>query len=178
VKVTVSSPKPAKVFFRIPSWSRQTFVDGVKAGTGWFETRVEGEKTFALAFDMTPVIVDSKNPETHNTKKDWPVIRWCSGKQMPFEMYRQTPAATIKYGPILLRAQQACGSTDARCSRRIDRVKHAVCRLSPATSDAVDYAWNAEIKTDAGTIRTKVCDYASGTDDPSDDDERFFSIFF
>jgi len=177
--VTVSAPKPAKVFFRIPGWSKNTFVDGAKAAPGWFEARVEGEKTFSLAFDMTPVVVDSVNPTTHYTEKDWDVIRWRSGKQMPFEMFRQTPASTIKYGPILLARSKLNGNTDAEMFQSESVVgKHAVCRLSPAKSDKVDFAWNAEIKSDAGTIRTKVCDFASGSDEPSYDDARFFSLFF
>ena len=72
VCVSVTREKPGKVRFRIPRWSRSFRLDGknVESKDGWFEVDAPaGEKSWSLAFDMSPRTEDipaGGHVHTHN----------------------------------------------------------------------------------------------------------------
>lgn len=179
--VSVSSKTPKNVMLRIPAWSRETFVNGepVKSG-GWHEIKNVTNGNFDIKFDNSARVVNSELPSRQIDKKSNSFRRWIDKTLYDTDVMRNSPAATIRVGPLLLARSKYMGNTQKEMfeSESVNN-KNASCKLTPLRSDTTMCGWIAEIKTpDGKTVKTNVCDLSSAGDKISIDDEKFYSIFF
>lgn len=170
VTVKVSDPE-AKVAFRTPAWCPK--LDVARPGKG----------VWRLAFDMNPRLLDG--PDTAVAKKEgWHYTRYLCGEKPPWSAlrasYRETPAATVMVGPLLLAKSRRTGATHAELmDLSTVRGQGYAVKATPAACEDVWGAWDVELtKPGAPTIRTRACDYQSAGDDPYADGSVRFSIWF
>ncbi len=182
VRVTVESPEPRTLRFRIPAWSARSTVDGNPASAGWYETRVEGSHCFTLRFDMSPRIVDSTNPAVDAygpAAEDFRVRKWVSSQEDIVPLTRTQPMALVFRGPLLLAKSKALGSreTEIFTQAGIHQGGYGVT-AEPIGGAPVWGAWQLSFSNGQHAFRTKVCDYGSAGDRELPPGAREFSIWF
>ena len=172
VTVKTSGPKAAtaKVAFRTPAWCPK--LDHRVAGT-----------VHTLVFDMNPRLVDM--PACAPAKKEgWHFGRYRNGnadwKDPVTTTFRETPAATLHYGPLLLAKSRRAGATrEALADMSTLRGQGYAAHLTPCAADETWGAWDVEfVKPGAPTVKTRVCDYQSAGDDYYTRGALRYSIWF
>ena len=59
-EIKIKSPREVAVNFRVPSWSKNTLINGKAANAGWHKLRIgKGETSIKIEFDMTPRVINS-----------------------------------------------------------------------------------------------------------------------
>ena len=86
--------------------------------------------------------------------------------------------AVITRGPLLLAHSKLIGNPDEEIFRK-DSIcgQGCVCKAEPVESDAVRAMFRLRIENADGSFETTMCDYASGSNRWSQDDERLFNIY-
>ena len=181
VSVRVNRKAAGKVRFRIPGWSKGMVVCTDKMclpalGKGWIEAEAAaGETKFDIHFGLKPRIVElAGNPFRPGEKPDHQSGRWgLSPKTL-----RQTPAAEVMYGPILLAKSVKVGDSEAQILSA-ETVKGEKWKVSLAPRQAPDGVWAAWTLTfeKKGEKRSVgVCDFPSAAEWQGSRAE--FSLFF
>lgn len=179
VRVKINSKTPQTVAFRIPRWSKKTLLDGAQVNGGFAEISVDGSREIELQFDHSARVVDSNLPAKPIAKNSNSYYRWYDNSLRGIDnLMRSEPAATIMVGPLILAKSKLLGDTEAEIfDFETVNKSGATCTLKPIKSDTTMCAWEAEIKSPKGTVKTKVCDLSSAGDFNSGA-PKTFSIFF
>lgn len=179
VRVKINSEKPRTVAFRIPKWSKKTLLDGEPVNGGLAEISVDGPREIELQFDHSARVVDSSLPAKPAVKNTNAYNRWYDSSLRGIDnLMRSEPAATIMVGPLILAKSKLLGCAEAEIFDFASVNKSgATCKLTPIKPDKTMCAWEAEIKSPKGAVKTKVCDMSSAGDFESGD-PKTFSIFF
>ena len=174
-KVTVKVSDPAaKVEFRQPEWCRTLDVQ-------------KSADDYRLVFDMNTRVIDrlqtDAKQDVKDRKQNWAYSRypqfWCGHVNHDLlDGYRQTPAAYVMHGPLVLAKSRLIGDTaDEVFAETGINGKGYAAKVSPLANDGTTWGlWELELTKDgAQTIRTKVCDFETAGDIPRYD---LFSIWF
>lgn len=136
-EIKIKSPREVAVNFRVPSWSKNTLINGKAANAGWHKLRIgKGETSIKIEFDMTPRVINSDLSSEYYSGEDMRVMRWlgydeaCRKDLLP--IMRHSAAATIKRGPLLLARSKYIGNTSAEMfsSPSVNNAG-AKCELTP-----------------------------------------------
>ena len=193
-RVKVTAARDGKLRLRVPAWSRKVTVDGEGKAVrnGRCELPVAaGERTFAVAFDMSPRILDSEGPETEDLSAPGAAGTFGEeGYTLRF-MYWYTPemkglartkaAATVMRGPLVLAKGRLAGTSREETldfesvNRKGWKAKVEPVKRSAANA-SVWGAWNLILEKDGARKSIPVSDYwsVSNVDDPG----NWFSLWF
>lgn len=179
VGVKIRSNVPQTVAFRIPKWSKKTLMDGSEISGEFATVSVNGSREVVFQFDNSARVVDSSLPPAPLSKKSFIYRRWHeSDLRNRGNLMRETPAATIMVGPLILAKSRLLNDSEAEIFdfKTINK-SGATCTLKPIKAENTMCAWEAEIKSKDSTIKTKVCDLSSAGDFKSEE-VKLYSIFF
>lgn len=170
--VRIKTSKIVTPSFRKPAWCPNMRVSRGKDSHRW-----------TISFDMNPRLLDCPDmPKAE--KKGWHFTRYQNGykswKNALADTYRETPAATVMWGPLLL---AKCRRTGAKLDelKSLDTVrgKGYSVKVTPSLAEGVWGAWDVELtKPGEPTIKTRACDYQSAGDEPFADGTVRFSVWF
>ena len=110
--------------------------------------------------------------------EDFRIRRFREDPGVPEEIMTWDKRATLVYGPLLLTKSKLNGNTEEEMfSSETVANKGYDIEITPVDDEVVNYAFNVKFTGDGITYETKMCDYASGTNIPSYDDDKFFNVF-
>ena len=184
VHIAVESQNGVRLCIRIPSWSKETAAeyDGktfTPASTGYFELDVkEGVCFVDVHFDVRPVILDFPYEVESYPEKDFRIQRFLTGNDVTSEVLANERKSTVTYGPLLLTRSKLCGNSEKEMfgSETICG-KNYGCRLESTAPDGLRVRFKAEFDNGKEKFSTFLCDYASGTNTESADDDKLFNIY-
>ena len=177
--ISVQTSRPVKIMLRIPAWSRTAEIDGVNMtcpGT-YVEKTVTGNARIALAFDFTPRLTETQ-PREPLPPEDARFRRFLDGNNIPASHMVWDARAKLEVGPLLLTRSKKNGNTEEEMFSS-DSVAGRGCRatLRSVPSDTVRAAFEAKF-TAPGFERTlRLCDYATGSNEWSPEDDKLFNIY-
>ena len=188
VTVKVSDPA-AKVEFRKPDWCPKMEVRVVAGASSPRSGADAGRVGYELTFDMNPRVVDRLETVPELNRKDrkiWAFKRypdhWCGHVNGDLiKNYRTTPAAQVMWGPLVLAKSRLAGDSRAEINEEFTvNGKGYQAKLTPLKSNGKTWGlWNLELaKPGERTIKTKVCDFESGSDMPCGEGGDLFSVWF
>ena len=176
VTVKVDDPK-AKVLFHRPAWCRRMDVAACDGG-------------YTIGFDMNPRLVERlQEVDPRNAKDEG---HWCYKRYRDYwstevnrdlqAAYRTTAAAQVMWGPlVLVKTRLLPGVTRAAVNdaSTVNGAGYAL-KVTPRQPSGRTWGeWDVELtKEGAPAIRTRVADYASGTDVPVAENADLFSMWF
>ena len=166
----------AKLRLRIPGWTKKAVLESgaefCKTGSDWFELPLKpGKSALTLNFERELEVREHRAPA--NVPK-WYRERW--GAPDIDDLFRTERGSTLVYGPLLLARSKFLGNSEEEMFRP-PLSAGFTCKLHRTESDAVAYAFDAEINADDKVFHTKVCDYASAGNMMTGE-RKLFSIFF
>ena len=180
VRAAVNSPETSEVSFRLPGWCERLEVNGTsfdKTSSGAYVKLplTAGENNFELKFDIKPrVNVFAGNIE-HFPKSDFRTGRFINENPVREEDMVPDRRATIRYGALLLCRSKLAGNTEEEMFGSETIVgRKQITAIEPINSDEVRNKFR--VKFDDGT-ETVMCDFATGSNRWSPDDDRLFSIW-
>ena len=179
--VTVKAPTEANLQFRHPGWCKNMAVD--KSADG----------VYTLTFDMPARLVERESKESLNGIEDvWMRNRYANKNPEDIGVgvdvmahYRESPAATLWRGPLMLAKAKRIGCSEAEIfpkeSVNLQGYTPKLKALPDETAslNGVWGAWELElVKPGEKSVRVKVCDFMSAGDDPLGPCANAFSIWF
>ena len=179
--VEIDAKRDFTLRLRLPDWSAHTTLDGkeITAADGYHRLPVKAGKTvLSLTFDMALVLREMAEAQPRPDSKDYRIARYVSGNPVTEDVMTWDRRATLLYGPLLLTRSKLCGNTEAEMFEG-ETVAHKGYALSiaPAECEGVNFAFDV-IFTNADGARTiRMCDYASGTNLESVEDDRLFNVY-
>ena len=181
VTVAVNAAVPLKLALRIPAFSGVTTVNGtqIKAVDGYYTMDLSaGETLLALQFEMKVNLREMTKLPERFLSEDFRVRRYIIDNPVREEDMIWDRRATVVYGPLLLTRSKLVGNTEQEMFDS-DTVanKDFSCHVMPVDSDAVNYAFLVTFQNKAESITTMMCDYGSGTNVESPEDDRLFNIY-
>ncbi len=181
VTVTVDAKAPMKLQLRIPDFSSRTTVNGkaVAATDGycWLDVPA-GSTTVSLSFEMAVQLRQLEEAPEHFPSDDFRVRRFKEDNPVQEENMTWDRRATVVYGPLLLTRSKLVGNTEEEMFAS-DTVAHKgfSCRVEPMDCENVTCAFTVTFTNKEETVTTKMCDYGSGTNLESPDDDKLFNIY-
>ena len=185
--ISVDSPTPVTVRFRVPEWCPSLTVDGktvwmleTKAIGGWKDLGIVTCKTFAVHLDMPVNVVSFGRVPYVACQSEWAWKFWAYPEENPEagRYFRTVPAARLERGPLILAKARAVGCTAAEIFdfESVDG-RGFSAKLEPTTCPGVWGAWKATLTGHNGEkVETTVCDFQSAAD--YDDASNAFSVWF
>ena len=199
-RLRIVAERDGTLRLRVPAWAPSLVVDGVERTpeSGRVSLAVPaGERTFALAFDMTPRLLDSAadGPEDIDSVDDLDTqppegytkrfMAWYTPEMEG--LARRTPAATVMRGPLVLAKGRLAGTSRSETLdfQTVNRQPGWRLSTAPARRNAANAApwgaWTLVLERDApetGAERREipVADFwsVSHLDDP----DNWFSLWF
>lgn len=187
VKVEIEAPEASEVSFRIPEWSESVNICGNNfihpASSLDFKLK-EGNNVFDIKFDIKPRIIEAPAVTQPYEKTDFRLHRYCNEGNnvrecdMIFDSH-----SVLRYGALLLCRSKLIGNSEEEMfGRESIAGKNLECTVQPVlpeTARKVETVRNVfKVKfTGDGGFETFMCDYATGTNHWSKDDDRLFSIW-
>ena len=181
VKLWVNAKEAMVLKLRIPDFSGHTTLNGkVITGTsGYYSLQLSaGVAELSLSFEMTVQLRQLQETPEHFPTEDFRVRRFKEDNPVLEENMTWDRRATVVYGPLLLTRSKLVGNTEQEMFA-MDTIAHKGyrCEVRPIDCDSVNYAYMVTFTNDAGTVETKMCDYGSGTNIESADDDKLFNIY-
>ena len=176
--------KGAKIFLRIPEWSRNTTlsVDGEKTplSAGEYNEFVmqESEGVLRICFDMSVRVSDFDGEYFEIPATDYHRRRWidqnglCDRGAMVYH-----PMSVVRRGPLLLARSKRIGSLEADMfSGKTVFGKNPTALAKTLRHDGLLTLCQLTLKTEDGEEVLIMCDYASAAN-RAECDARYFSVF-
>ena len=203
VVVTVRTPSPRRIRFRVPQWSRENFRvegPGLRRGAGdrqdgWLSVEAPaGESSWTLEFDFSPRLEDfgpasderlPPSPQEKGSVSDVGVYTVHFMEWMTPEMSglcRTRGGATVMRGPLVLAKGRLAGTAreETLFAPTVRGGGWCAAGLLPSPHDAVNAgaasSWTLVLKRGGETRRIPVADFASVSD--IDDPSNWFSLWF
>lgn len=195
VKVRLVSKNDMRVAFRMPYWSSKTVIGfrdkeyTAAPGEYCYIDVTGGECVFDISFTMTAELREfdgeiKRYPDSHcyvkryvdsKTKGDIQVSQMINSDDMVWDR-----RCTLIYGPLLLTRSLKCGNSKEEMFSDFKGLcgGNYSCQLVPEKPDCTFTRFTAIFSNGTNTVKTKVCDFASGTNEMSLDEKQFFSIWF
>ena len=180
-EISVEAQQETTLFLRLPVWSRETQVNGrVTTGRGcYLPFPVPAGKTvISLQFDMNPRLREMEKAPLPLQPDDLPFRRFLQGNDIPAEIMIWNQKASLLYGPLLLTRSKKIGSTEEEmfqspsiCGKGYD------VQVFPAENGNVRNAYRAVFSRGGDQQEMLLCDYATGTNDWSENDPKLFHIY-
>ena len=179
--IAVNALAPLKIALRIPAFSGTAALNGeeIKAEDGYYTVQLPaGETVLTLEFNMTVNLRERSEPAEHFPSDDFRIRRYISDNPVREEDMTWDRRATVVYGPLLLTRSKLIGNTEEEmfASATVAH-KGCSCAVEPIDCEGVNNAFSVTFTNAEGTRKTKMCDYGSGTNIESPDDDRLFNIF-
>ncbi len=165
----------------IPSWSEKTHLNGseIEPDNGYFTVSLDsGATVICLDFQMKIVLRELAETPERFYCPDYRVRRYIEDTSVPEDIMTWDKRATLVYGPLLLTRSKLLGNTEEEMFNS-DTVAHKGYKVevTPIDAENVNYAFNVKFTNADGTYETKMCDYASGSNIPSYEDDKIFNVF-
>ena len=181
VTVTVLADKALSLSLRIPAFSDHTILNGkaISAVDGYYELEIPtGETVLELQFEMLVKLREMAEPTEHFPSDDFRIRRYVMDNPVQEADMTWDCRATVVYGPLLLTRSKLVGNTEDEMFHS-DTVanKGYRCSVEPIESQAVSCAFRVTFRNGDDVVTTHMCDYGSGTNIESPDDDRLFNIF-
>jgi len=189
VTIKISGGKAEKLCLRIPYWSEKTsvIIDGNRfcpTCGKYFECEIAmGTKTIEIEFDMTPRICDSKAEIVHPKETDYATRRFGGGAASIYSAMYQGRRSTLHYGPLLLTRSKKCGNTEDEMFGDSIACEKTVCgkgytaAVTPIEADKTRVKFKVHFDNGTDSFDTVMCDYATGSNEESAEDNHLFSIW-
>lgn len=186
ITVDFGTHTPCPIKLRIPAWSKNNKV--VAQGkvytpdSGYFTLMPENAKTIIdVEFDneIEIIPVDAHKELPHDS---WKVVRWSNtydATGSPEDMFLYDKRFILRKGAVLLCRTKLIGSSEEEMfgtDALIDDTYRCSYRVTKPDKD-VNIQLDVVLDNGSNVIKTKVCDFASGTN-MIVDDVKFFSIYF
>lgn len=181
VMISIDAKKPLTLQLRIPGFSRCTTLNGEpitgKAGYYTLQLAAGGTELF-LAFDMAVELRELQEAPVHFSSEEFQVRRFKEDNPVREENMTWDRRTTVVYGPLLLTRSKLVGNTEQEmfASETVAHRRFA-CNVEPIDCDNVTCAFVVTFTNGKETIRTNMCDYGSGTNIESPDDDMLFNIY-
>ena len=177
--LSVRTERPVKIMLRVPGWSRTAVIDGVsmECPDTYVEKDVTGNTEISLAFDFTLRITETA-PRAPLPPEDVRFRRFLAGNDIPASHMVWDARARLEVGPLLLTRSKKNGNTEEEMFGA-DSVAGRACRvtLKSVPGNAVRAAFEAEFRAPGFEKTIRLCDYATGSNEWSEDDDKLFNIY-
>jgi hypothetical protein len=179
--VTLDTAEPIKVTLRIPAFSGEVMLNGkmVKPENGYVTVTVNaGITVLQLSFRMTVKLRELPEAPEHFPSDEFQVRRFVLDNPVREMDMTWDRRATVVYGPLLLTRSKLVGNTEEEMFAS-DTVAHRgfSCCVEPMENENVTCAFRVTFADGKEKVVTNMCDYGSGTNLESPEDDRLFNIF-
>ena len=181
VTVELELTRKTNIHLRSPAWSNVTLIDGIRVTTSdryMVKTLDAGSSTILLEFDMTPVIREFNQTPIRFPDNDFRISRFISGNSVPTDVMTFDRRAVILRGPLLLTRSKLVGNSKEEMfdSETICGKGYEITVL-PIQNNTVRAAFQVYFRNSNGSFKTNMCDFASGSNRWSENDDHLFNIF-
>lgn len=180
--IKINAKRGFDLRLRVPDCSLSFKLNGntvTDYDNGYFKIAVAPGKTeLELAFEFAIVLRELEKEPEHFDSQDFRVRRFVYDNPVKEEYMTWDKRATLLYGPLLLTRSKLVGNDEAEMFES-QSVAHRgyECTVSPIDKDGVNYAFKVSFRNSDSVYETVMCDYASGTNIYSKDDDKLFNIF-
>lgn len=186
VRIEIEAPETAEVSFRVPAWSESVSTKGKTFKNPGSRLNLKlraGLNVFEIKFDMKPRVIEFPGEIEKFDKTDFRVARFVSGNNVRECDMVFDRRAVLRYGALLLcRSKLIQNSEEEMFGSESIAAKNLICEVEPVSPESVRKA--AAVRnvfrvkfTGEGGFETLMCDYATGSNHWSEDDDRLFSIW-
>ena len=181
VRIVVDTAKEMLLQLRIPAFSSCTMLNGNKitGENGYYGVQIgAGVTELRLTFEMAVQMRQLNEAPKRFRSDEFQIRRFKEDNPVREEDMTWDRRATIVYGPLLLTRSKLVGNTEEEMFAS-DTVAHRdfVCSVEPITNENVTCAVRVTFSNGDEKVVTNMCDYGSGTNMESPDDDRLFNIF-
>lgn len=181
VQITIEATNTMELQLRIPDFSSYTTLNGkeIIGENGYYTLQINaGTTELSLTFEMTVQLRQLEEAPEHFQTEDFRVRRYIIDNPVREEDMTWDRRATVVYGPLLLTRSKLVGNTEEEMFVS-DTVAHKgyTCSVEPIDCEAVNHAFCVTFTSKDKVVKTKMCDYGSGTNIESPNDDRLFNIF-
>lgn len=189
VTVQIKAPETSEVSFRVPAWSESVMINGKDYRTPGSRLNLKlraGLNVFEMKFDMKPRVILFPGEIERFDKNDFRVARFINGNDVRECDMVFDRRAVLRYGALLLCRSKLIGSSEEEMFGSESIAEKELCftdcivePVSPESVRKVDTVRNVfRVKfVGDGGFETLMCDYATGSNHWSEDDDRLFSIW-
>ena len=181
VQIIVETTKEMMLQLRIPEFSSYTTLNGKKiiGENGYYGVKLAaGITELLLTFEMAVQIRQLAEAPKHFQSDEFQIRRFTADNPVREEDMTWDRRATIVYGPLLLTRSKLVGNTEEEMFAS-DTVAHRdfTCSVVPVENENVTCAFCVTFSNGEEKVVTNMCDYGSGTNIESPDDDRLFNVF-
>jgi hypothetical protein len=181
VQITIEATNTMELQLRIPDFSSYTTLNGkeIIGENGYYTLRLNaGTTELSLTFEMTVQLRQLEEAPKHFPTEDFRVRRYIIDNPVREEDMTWDRRATVVYGPLLLTRSKLVGNTEEEMFAS-DTVAHRgfSCCVEPMENENVTCAFRVTFTDGKEKVVTNMCDYGSGTNLESPEDDRLFNIF-
>ena len=181
VKICVNAKQAMVLNLRVPDFSGHTTLNGqeIIGINGYYALNIPaGVTELSLTFEMTVQLRELEEVPEHFPTEDFRVRRFKEDNPVLEENMTWDRRATVVYGPLLLTRSKLVGNTE-QAMFASDSVAHRgfTCNVEPIDCDNVSYAFAVTFTNDKETVQMNMCDYGSGTNIESPEDDKLFNIY-
>ena len=181
VQITIKASKAMELQLRIPDFSIHTTLNSqeITGENGYYTLQINaGTTELSLTFEMTVQLRQLEEAPEHFPTEDFRVRRYKMDNPVREEDMTWDRRGTVVYGPLLLTCSKLVGNTEEEMFAS-DTVAHKGyrCSVEPIDCERVNNAFCVTFTNADSIVKIKMCDYGSGTNIESPDDDRLFNIF-
>ncbi len=187
VNIYIQNDAKIKLMVRIPDFSTNTSLYCLGntyspiSGEYFALELPAGNTKIGIEFDMNARIVDFEGEEVNPKEKDYVSNRlmYSTVVPIPFEELFFGRRSTLLYGPLLLTRSKKCGNTESEMYENNKTVcgKGYSAKVEPVEANGTRVKFNVTLSGNGDTVKTVMCDYATGSNEYSSTDSRLFSIW-
>ena len=173
--VKINSPEPSEATFRLPGWCERCEINGTDFRGHITLPLNPGENTFNLKFEMKPQTKVFPGNAEHFPKSDFRTGRFINGNPVREEDMVTDRRATVRYGALLLCRSKLAGNSEEEMFDEETIVgRKRINSIEPINPGEVRNRFR--VKFDDGS-ETTMCDFATGSNRWSENDDRLFTIW-
>jgi len=181
VQLTVETKNAIKLQLRIPDFSSHTTLNGkeIVGKKGYYTVQINaGITKLSLSFEMAVRLRQLEETPEHFPTEDFRVRRYIMDNTVREADMTWDRRGTVVYGPLLLTRSKLVGNTEEEMFAS-DTIAHKgySCSVEPIDCESVNNAFCVTFTNADSIVKIKMCDYGSGTNIESPDDDRLFNIF-
>ena len=180
VKISVNTNEKAKLYIRIPEWSRETVINNNKLhapGSYHAIALEDGISEIDISFDMNARLSEFSGRMLPLEDDDPRIVRFITGNDIPREFALKERRCRVLYGPLILAKSLKNGNTkeDMFKSPAADASSHVT--IKSVTPKNTRDSYEVVITSSAGTQKISMCDYATGSNEESSGEQGLFNIY-
>lgn len=173
--VKINSPEPSEATFRLPGWCERCEINGTDFRGHITLPLNPGENTFNLKFEMKPQTKVFPGNAEHFPNSDFRTGRFINGNPVREEDMVTDRRATVRYGALLLCRSKLAGNSEEEMFDEETIVgRKQINSIEPINPGEVRNRFR--VKFDDGS-ETTMCDFATGSNRWSENDDRLFTIW-